>query len=425
MGKFNGFLDNLADGILGPKGNLADWQHADRLYINSNQKHAPKVKFLYHVTFYLTNEAQSVIPEVAQYSNVIGMLVKSADLPKFTAEVETKNKYNRKKHFQTRINYQPINITFHDDNFGATTALLEAYFKYYFADGLNSLNSGAYGNRRTGDTTYDGPGTNSIKFGLDNNTPSVPFFDRIEIAQMARKTYTKFTLVNPIISQWGHDNVDNSDGAGTMENNITVEYDTVLYDRGAVVAGSNGDPTGFGREDHYDVTPSPLSITGGSSITLDGAINAGFDLYEYITQGKHFSNPFEAAVAGINLFRGVRELGSEGLRQGGISLLTDTIGDIAGIDVSGVSRTAFPKSSGSGGAKDLLIATAALAGVKAVVGATSGVSTTTGDSNPQTQDDARFQNFKKDYLTSGGNNGINGARTAFDALSTAEKANYD
>jgi len=227
MASFSGFFDNLASGLLGPKGNLADWQHASRLYVTENLKHAPKLKFLYHVTFYLTTSGQSVIPDVAEHIHEIGMLVKSCDLPKFQANVEVKNKYNRKKHYQTQLQYQPITITFHDDNFGATTALMEAYFKYYYADGHHSLSTGAYGNRLTGDTTYSGSGSNTYKFGLDNNTPSVPFFDRIEINQLARKNYTKFTLVNPIITNWEHDTVDNG-SSDSMQNSITVQYDTVL-----------------------------------------------------------------------------------------------------------------------------------------------------------------------------------------------------
>jgi len=423
MASFSGFFDNLASGLLGPKGNLADWQHASRLYVTENLKHAPKLKFLYHVTFYLTPIAQSYIPDVAQYTHEIGMLVKRCDLPKFQAAIETKNKYNRKKHIQTKIDYQPISITFHDDNFGATTGLLEAYFKYYFADGYHGPNSGAYGNLRTGDTTYDGEGTNSFKFGLDNSIPSVPFFDRIEIAQMARKTYTKFTLVNPIISNWEHDSLDNG-ASDVMQNTITVNYDTVYYDRGRVEAGANGDPAGFGRSDHYDVTPSPLSLQGGGPLSLDDALGAGLDLYEYITQGKNFSNPFEAGLAAANLIGNIRDMDSNSLRAGGLNLLTDAIGGVAGIDVSGVAKTVFPKSNGTGGLGDIALATVAVAGLSAVAGSTSGVNTSTGDTNPQSIEDAQFQNFKKEYLSTGGTGGINGARATFDALPTSAKEGY-
>ena len=425
MAKFTGFLDNLANGILSPKGNMADWQHASRLFVTDNQKHAPKLSFSYHVTFYLTEQAKAIIQEVDQYKHEIGMLVKQADLPKFTATVETKNKYNRKKNVQTRLDYSPVSITFHDDNYGATTALMEAYYRYYYADGNHTLNDGSYGNRRTGDTLYDGPGTNTFKFGMNNNIPNVPFFDRIEISQMARKSFTKFTLVNPIISDWQHDSVDNT-SSNPLENRMTINYDTVFYDRGHVQAGANGEPSGFGQADHYDTTPSPITPLGGGQLGIDGIFGTGLDLYEYITQGKNFSNPLEAGIATVNLVNSVRNNGVDGLRQGGMRILTDAIGSAAGIDVSGVSQTFFPKSSGNGGqAGSLLLATAAIAGVSAVVSNSNSTSTTTGDTNPVSQDDARFQNFQKQYQNNGGTGGINGARTSYDALSTAAKSQFD
>ena len=426
MSKFNGFLDNIANGILSPKGNMADWQHASRLYVTDSQKHAPKLSFSYHITFYLTEQAKAIIQEVDQYKHEIGMLVKQADLPKFTATVETKNKYNRKKNVQTRLDYSPINVTFHDDNYGATTALMEAYYRYYYADGNQSLSNGSYGNRRTGDTLYDGPGTNTFKFGMDNNIPNVPFFDRIEIAQMARKSYTKYTLVNPIISDWSHDTVDNT-ASNPLENRMTINYDTVFYDRGHVRAGNNGEPAGFGQTDHYDTTPSPITPLGGGQLGIDGIFGTGLDLYEYITQGKNFSNPLEAGIAAVNLINSVRNNGTDGLRQGGMRILTDAIGGAAGIDVSGVSQTFFPKSSGNGGsAGSLLLATAAIAGVSSVVSnSRSTTSATTGDTNPASQDDARFQNFLGKYQSDGGTGGINSARQSYDALSNVAKAQFD
>ena len=423
MSKFNAFYDSLQNGVLGPKGNLADWQHASRLYVADNQKHAPKVKFLYHVTLYLTETAKRIIPEVWDHRQEINMLVKSVDLPKFTAQVETKNKYNRKKNVQTRLDYDPINIEFFDDNYGATTALLEAYYKYYFADGTHSTSSRAYGDRLVGDTLYDGRSSNSFKFGMDNNIPSIPFFDKIEISQMARKSFTKYTIVNPIITSWSHDNLDNGDNSTPMQNSITLQYDTVFYDRGDVEAGANGEPAGFGTPDHYDVTPSPISLKGGGTLGIDGIFGSALDLYDYITKGKNFSNPFEAAIAAANLFGNIRNLDSDSLRAGGFKILTGAIGDVAGIDVSGVSQTFFPKSNGRGGNNDLLIAGAALAGLAAVSGNNS--QATTGDTNPQQQKDSGFQKFQKVYQNDGGTGGMNGARDAYNALPDSERAKYE
>ena len=150
----NGFLDNLVNGILGPKGTMADWQHASRLYVDGNLKLAPKSKFLYHTYFQLDPIVRSILPELKDKHNLeIGMLVKSADLPRYTSNVETRNKYNRKKNVQTGIQYEPITITFHDDNYGVTTALLEAYYRYYFADAGYGRLPGAYNKAGAGDNT--------------------------------------------------------------------------------------------------------------------------------------------------------------------------------------------------------------------------------------------------------------------------------
>jgi hypothetical protein len=355
MAIFDGFFDSAFSGATNPKGNLGDWQHASRLYVNDNFKHAPKSKFLYHVTFTLSTEAQSFLPELPAYVNEIGMLVKSADLPGFSANVETKNQYNRKKNVQTTLEYEPITIDFHDDNFGATTALLEAYFKYYYADSIGDINR--YGTPRNGDSPYGNQTQNySSAYGLDNNRPQADFFTKIEIAQMSKRTYTKYILVNPILSNWNHDSVDNSDSMGTMQNSITVNYDTVLYDRGEVEAGDNGEPIGFGKTSHYDSTPSPITTLGGGDTGIFGVVGGAADIL-----GGEF-NPFEAAISGVNIAENVGNLTSEGIRESGLNLATNALGNILTGD-SGASdgpqiassglRIVFPQNDGTGGPSDV------------------------------------------------------------------------
>ena len=74
----NGFLDNVVSGALNPKGNLADYQHAARLYVDDNPRLTPKVKFLYHVTFNINSSAAAVIPQLREkHMNELNMLVKS------------------------------------------------------------------------------------------------------------------------------------------------------------------------------------------------------------------------------------------------------------------------------------------------------------------------------------------------------------
>ena len=47
----------------------------------------------------------------------------------------TVQQYNKKRNIQTKITYDPSYNSFHDDNYGVTTALWETYYRYYYKDG--------------------------------------------------------------------------------------------------------------------------------------------------------------------------------------------------------------------------------------------------------------------------------------------------
>jgi hypothetical protein len=56
------------------------------------------------------------------------------DLPKFTINNETLNQYNRKRVVQTKINYDPVTLTFHDDGGDNVRKMWYAYYNYYYKD---------------------------------------------------------------------------------------------------------------------------------------------------------------------------------------------------------------------------------------------------------------------------------------------------
>ena len=108
MPSINNFLSAFSNGLPGMK----DYRHASRLYLDDNFKLLPKQKFLYHVHFDIDN----TIPARRFTTNEkleLNMLVKSADLPRFNLNIEEKQQYNKKTYINTRIGYEPINITFH------------------------------------------------------------------------------------------------------------------------------------------------------------------------------------------------------------------------------------------------------------------------------------------------------------------------
>lgn len=324
MSIFNGFFNQAFQGVTNPKGNLGDWRHASRLFIDNRMQFAPHSKFLYHVGFFLTPAAQQFTGSLFKpYENVIGMLVKSADLPGFSVNLETKNKYNRKKNVQTNIEYTPISMDFYDDNFGLITALMEAYYRYYYADSNTAAqNPGAYGNA-AGDTLYRDNKFNSFRFGLDNNVPVVPFFDKIEITQLQRRKFTTFKLIRPILSSWNHDSVDYTDASTPMQNSITVSYDAVVYERGDVETGSSGSPTTFGQE-KYDKVPSPLSTLGGTAGGIGSVLAGTSDII-----GGRAGGLLGRAIAATNVVGTARNLTREGLRQEGLNLATRGLAQIA------------------------------------------------------------------------------------------------
>jgi hypothetical protein len=74
------------------------------------------------------------------------------------------------------------------------------------------------------------------------------------------------TLVNPVIGSFSHDNLDQADGAGIMNNTMQILYETVIYKAGIV--NKNNVP-GFATI-NYDHSPSPLSILGGGTNSIFG-----------------------------------------------------------------------------------------------------------------------------------------------------------
>ena len=346
---FNGFLDNLVNGALSPKGDMADYTHAARLYTDDNFRLAPKQKFLYHVTLNLNeNVVNKILPGwVQRHSNEVNMLVKSVTMPKFDIQTETKNKYNRKKNLQTRIDYAPVNIVFHDDNNSIVTQLWTAYYNYHFADGTYGSRDGAGAPNQSARpydrfNTYMGSPRNGDRFGLDNNQYE-PFFTSIQISQMARHQYLTLTLVNPIIESWQHDTLENSVGADPVQNSMTVAYESVFYADGPIDEGNS--PKGFGTV-HYDNTPSPISAGSSSSLFGSAGILAGgTSVLGDIAGGKADLGTLLTAARTV---KNAKDLTKEGIRNEAFQVAGQTIRTATGTNVSGLANTSFPKSGGTG-----------------------------------------------------------------------------
>lgn len=436
MSVLKGFLDNLASGAGNPKGNMADFQHASRLYVGDAFAFAPKAKFLYHVTFNINPNAAAIIPQLTQkHGNTLNMLVKMVSLPGFKIDADVKHQYNKKRVIQKRIDYDPVQITFHDDNYGITTALWEAYYRYYYRDG-NYAETDNAGNPVTNPAafqqagrqaapynsgnTYAGSQFNRFRYGFDNDSFE-PFFNSIVIYQMSRKRYTSFTLINPLITSWRHDTMDQS-VSDPVQSEAQIEYETVFYTRGPVQEGNA--PKGFATE-QYDKTPSPLTLSGGGVTSLmgqAGVLEGGLDVLDDITSGDAFKSPSSllgTVLRANNVYRNAGTLSREGLREEGFGILKDAIGSAAGIDVSGVANTFFSGSRTGGGAAGLL-ATAAAGGL-AYLSNRSALRDRLNNDRAALDDYTATTTFAKEHLANGGDANPDSIRAAYDALPASEQ----
>ena len=112
--------------------------------------------------------------------------------------------------------------------------------------------------------TYGSPASQNYRYGLDNDHTE-PFFNKITIYQMARHEYLGYTPSHPI-----SDRIDTRPKWTVLiiapRTQISIAYEAVFYSRGPV--GENS-PKGFATQ-HYDKTPSPLTVGGGGTSSLFG-----------------------------------------------------------------------------------------------------------------------------------------------------------
>jgi hypothetical protein len=99
----------------------------------------------------------------------------------------------------------------------------------------------------------------------DGTKGKPPFFTDIRIYGFDyQHKYAEYVLINPLISNWSHDQYDYAQGSGTMQHSMTINYETVKYFQGA----PNTTASGFGNEAHYDRKPSPIARPGSTQTIL-------------------------------------------------------------------------------------------------------------------------------------------------------------
>jgi hypothetical protein len=327
-------FNNFVNSIFGSEGYLRSQQHASRLYRDDGfYNFAPKAGWLYYVVLTI-NPAPAVSREISsiwtnKYQKMVGILAKSVQMPGFKITTEVLNQYNRKTVVQTKLNYEPVTLQFHDDMANATNDLWKNYYQYYYADGAYESKKRQYKTRASlgqfngstvnpsfGDTKA---GSINYKYGF-NKPHEAPFFNDIEIYQLNRQQYTGIKLINPVITSWQHGELNQSTNQ-LLESKMTIAYESVEYSSG-IIKG-NVDII----ENHYDTVPSP-NRPGGAL----GAIAGASDVFGTISNFSDLTTPLDVLQAGIqisNVAKTVKNITSDSLKQEGYSIIAGGLGALA------------------------------------------------------------------------------------------------
>lgn len=275
---------------------LKDYTHASKTFRANGYELAPRQKFLFHVYFNLNVIEIPVLTSVFSSNDRtnLGLLVKTVELPRFEFDVDTKNQYNRKRLTQSKINYSPVQLSMHDDGSDLARNLWYNYFSYYYKDptqpywspsvtnGILGAQGNGGGNNRysyngrdqylddrivsdwgyVGESYFDGTASTSAE-------GKPPFFKDITIFGFNQHKFVAYVLINPLISAWSHDRYDYSEDGGIMQNDLTIQYETVKYYDGAL-SGQTPEKNvpGFADPSHYDLIKSPLARPGSTASIL-------------------------------------------------------------------------------------------------------------------------------------------------------------
>lgn len=250
------------------------YDHATKLFLADTYRLAPKQVFLYYVCINIntsllgglssllappgTASTQSITDQLTN-----GLLAKRVDLPQFTMLHKVMNAYNRKHVIQTKLEYNPITISFHDDAGDVITNFWNDYYTYYYRD--SDYGESSYGVP----TLYQSRQNEEWGFTPRMQTLT-PFLKSIQIFSLHNKRFTEYEVINPIITGWKHGSHDSSNGTGLMESNMTVVYETVKYKTGYI---NVNDMPGFGTI-NYDNFQSPIDTGKTNIYTGQGILGA-------------------------------------------------------------------------------------------------------------------------------------------------------
>lgn len=214
------------------------------VYAAEMVKFAPKHRFLFKVEFTFAPAYQKFGQDARK---VFEYAIKQIDRPTVTFDYEEVNFYNYRTQILKRINYQPLNMEFYDDQQNEVLTFFEEYRRAHSPMArIKTLNSPSAfspqnfqeqgmnftdpNDRYTGNYYAASSGHLAYRDGADR-VQEIGYLEKLKIYQIFQngmKTNV-FTFLNPKIQMFDLDDVDQEGGAGNVMR-VSFIYDALSID---------------------------------------------------------------------------------------------------------------------------------------------------------------------------------------------------
>jgi hypothetical protein len=279
----------------------------------------PRYKFMYYVSFKLSDDALSWVGEnlknLDSWQSGVSFKVHSIDKPSVDLPSTTLSQYNRKRNVYSKVEYHPFNIKMYDTVDDLPLMLWKKYFTYYFGD--SRLGPDATGNDMKNDTMDVSQSVvdNSIikpnLWGLNPVKENTYFFDKVELYAIFGKNYTQINYIKPKISKIDWQQYD-STSSELAEVSMTLEYEALEYLDSGSVSPELQERFGFNIEaplepkDQYypDAGASKLSAPKPDTQNMIKSLLASKVPTNPTDLSASISNQFQVANSTLNIFNG-------------------------------------------------------------------------------------------------------------------------
>jgi len=254
---------------------LRDYQHAARIFTDADYRLSPKYGFLFYVEFDLNPLITNLNGPTSTGANgspnsqqEMGMVVKTVSLPKFSVQVKEHNAYNRKNYVQNSIKYDPVTITFHDDQSDVIRNFWYDYYSFYYRDPDYADATYTAPHKYQDRPSFDWGYSPQARVGYNNANGNQPYqyIQAIRIYSLYQKNFSEYELINPIITRFEHGEHQQGNEGGLLQHSMSLQFETVKYYTGYTTTSTAGGYIDL----HYDNQPSPISPLEGTDLIDNG-----------------------------------------------------------------------------------------------------------------------------------------------------------